>query len=344
MSIETWSKHYWYDENVNFYNKSAQLNSTSGLYYVYNVLFSGVNGQCIYFSNSYETRLLVDFVTFSELRGNVDGLGIYMNEGECVQLHVCDINPDNKMESDYAHSFTSIPTPNSVRTLLSNSDTTPVPYRNFLFDSSISSAISDQGTILQYGYDNRIENVNNSYAKCNYDTFAEIKGIFYLKFCSIINNSADSSAILFFQGLNFYNYYSSLNQCNFIKNEDKHVKEDNGIIFFSQYGENTNPIESLAFIGNKCQYLFYVKSGTPNIQNCYFENNGLASLINDDSINVGTTDKLSNNFSHYSTYLCEVGVINNELKHSMDISKSYNYVYIMNTLLSMPIFIFINRE
>lgn len=148
MSIETWNK-YFPDDDIEpkFYNKSAKLNSVSGSYYVYNVLFSGITGQCIHLDNNHYNHLLVDFVTFSQLSGTDDGLGIYVSFGRCIQLHVCDINPDNNLKSNYAHSFVCARCNNFARSTLSSSDVTPP---NYMVDSTISSAISDWATIYQY--------------------------------------------------------------------------------------------------------------------------------------------------------------------------------------------------
>lgn len=334
MSTSTWYEYY--PDEPALHDQNAHLKSNSGSYYVYNVMFSGITGQCICLTDNDQNKLLANFVTFSELRGTVDGLGIYMNNGQCAQLHICDINPDNKMVSDYAHSYVMLPTPNSARTPLSSSD---YYFENSIKDSTISSAISKCATFLEYGYSNKIENVNNSYATCNNNAFAKANNLFYIKYCSIINNTANKAGIIYLQG-----WVSSIEQCNFIKNEDKHKEEENGIVIYSDSGYYINCIESLAFIKNKCQYLFFIKGGSPAIKNCYLKNNEFTSLIYDNSIDVGTTNEISNKISYFTSYLCQDGDIAGVFEHFMSISKTYRYVYLLNTILSMPVFIFLSRE
>lgn len=158
-----------------------------------------------------------------------------------------------------------------------------------------------------------------------------------MQYCSIINCTSNKGGIL-----TIIVCADNFSRCNFIRNEEKNENGETGLITFS--GCDSHPIESLAFIGNKCQYLFFINDGTPEIKNCYFDkSNEISSTINVDTIDIGTTDMLSNNISYFSSCFGKIENIDKNFEHLMDISKFNDYAYIMNTLLSMPIFIFISR-
>lgn len=339
MSNLTWYEYYPDANNPNYYSNQTKLNSTVGSYYVYNVLFSGITGQCIRIEdndNNYRTEnmLLVEFVTFSQLTGTDEGLAIYVVNGGCIQLHVCDINPDNNFKSNYAHSFYSYSYYTSARTVLTSWDSGP---SNFLNDSSISSAISDWGTILQDQGDNRMINVNNSHSTCNYNAFVQAIYLERMNYCSIINNTANKGRILYVSS-----YIIDMSRCNFINNEDKHEDNENGI-FFMECSYFNQPITSLAFIGNKAQYLFYMKFDNPQIYDCYLDKNDISSTCYD-CYGIGTTNMLSSNISILSSCFWTIYKdIDEDSEHSINRSKSYGDFYIMNTILSVPIFIVLNR-
>lgn len=251
MHRTLWS--YYYPETPNYheYTTNSSLNSTSSAYFVSNIIFSHINGNCIHLADdNTNNKLLVSDVTFCHLTGNEPGLAIYQNSGECIQTRNYNLNSSNLNNGAHSNIF------------FSNSDNVS---KNYLFLTSMAECQSKRHVFRQSYGNNLIKynNISKNIVERDAITFSSLHEF---SFSIITNNTIKNGTICYLANGN-----SFLKCCSFISNIDKHTTAANGLFYF----ENGYHILLKLILekNNVDKFIMHIHASSIEFVDCYLNGN-----------------------------------------------------------------------
>lgn len=258
----------------------AKYLTDPGNIYVLNVNFYDLkpNG-AIRITNSDDKSLLTSDSFFCDSQSSHQGGSISVNNGKCIQYHVCSIN-SSLFSSSGCHSYVA------------------TKKENFVIESSISQCKGYESVLYIYNGNQIIDSTNISHSKCDVNGACVCVGsstYHMINFTSIFNNSAAGQCIMWHSGNSHY-----ISKCKIINN--KLNKNQNGLI--SNYGSDLTVSDSIfslnfgpALFSNPAKKKFLVDK-------CYIDSNNDFVRTVTYSVSLTTTNYLDFNLPHLSTKKC----------------------------------------